>query len=368
MPRRTGRFGCLCLLAAFLTACSSSPEELVAKHTHRGDEYVQNEKFPEAVIEYKNAVKSTPKDAVLRWKLAKAALEAKDSRTAYTELQKTVELDPANYEAKGILGEIYVVMGERDRASQIADNLVKTQPKNPQGYILKSALATQRGRVDEAIAQLKTAVDLDPQKARPILTVGNLYLLKRDPKAAKEWFDRALAVDPDSVEVHVTRGNFFFASGNKDEGEKEYRRAIELSKEKEDLRIGPAPHYLFQGRLEESERELNGVIQEMKSQKARKVLAEIKLDTGRTEEAKSEVEAILRENENDPHGKYLKGRIALAEKRHDDAKAMFGEVIKQAPSMSRARLYHGLTEMLLGRADAGKKDVAGGGKLDPGNG
>jgi len=367
MLRRIGRFGCLCLLAVFVTACSSSPEELVAKHTRRGDEYVQNGKFPEAVIEYKNAVKSTPKDAVLRWKLAKAALEAKDSRTAYTELQKTVELDPANYEAKGILGEIYVVMGETDRASQIADNLVKTQPKSPQGYLLKSALASRWGKLDEAISQLRKAVEFDSQNARPILTVGNLYLLKRDPKTAKEWFDRALAVDPDSVEVHVTRGNFFFASGNKDEGEKEYRRAIELSKEKEDLRIGLAQHYLFQGRMEESEKELSSVIREMNSLKARKVLAEFKLDTGRTDEAKSEVDAILRENDKDPDGKYLKGRIALAEKRLDDAKAMFVEVIKQVPSMSRARLYYGVTEMLLGHVDAGKKDVAEAVKLDPGN-
>src|SRR4030065_1833356 len=134
MPRRTGRFGCLCLWAPFLTACSSSPEELVAKHTHRGDEYVQNGKFPEAVIEYRNAVKATPKDAALRWKLAKTAIQANAIRTAYTELQKTVELDPANYEAKGELGELCVAMGETGPASQIADTLVRTQPRNPQGY------------------------------------------------------------------------------------------------------------------------------------------------------------------------------------------------------------------------------------------
>ena len=352
-----GRFGVVLLLSFFLPSCSSTPEELVAKHTKRGDGYVQQGKFKEAVIEYKNAVKADPKDASLRWKLAKAALEAKDGRTAYAELQKIEELDPTNFEAKGILGEIYVATGEMDRAFQVADNLVKTQPKNPQGYILKSAVASRWGKNDEAIAQLKKAIELDPRNTGPILTVGNLHLLKRDPQTAKEWFDRALAVAPDSAEVHVTRGNFFFTSGNNDEGEKEYRRAIELSKDKEDLRIGLAQHYLFQGRIEESEKELNSLIQEMNSLKARKVLAEIKLDTGRTDEAKSEVDAILRENDKDLDGKYLNGRIALAEKRMDDAKALFGEVIKQVPSMSRARLYQGITEIMLGRVDAGKKEV-----------
>jgi cytochrome c-type biogenesis protein CcmH/NrfG len=114
-------------VAVFITACASSPEELVVKHTKRGDHYVQEGKFQEAVIEYRNAVKAAPDNAALRWKLAKAALEAKDNKTAYTALQKTVELDPANYEAKGILGEIYIATGETDRASQIAKHSLKTR-------------------------------------------------------------------------------------------------------------------------------------------------------------------------------------------------------------------------------------------------
>ena len=55
---------------------------------------MKEKKYKEAVIEYKNAVKAGPKDAALRFKLAKAALEAKDIRTAFQELQKAVELDP----------------------------------------------------------------------------------------------------------------------------------------------------------------------------------------------------------------------------------------------------------------------------------
>jgi tetratricopeptide (TPR) repeat protein len=367
MGRLAGRFRIVFLISLFFFSCSHTPEELVVKHTRRGDAYSEKGKLKEAVLEYMNAVKAAPDNAALRWKLAKTALEAKDLRTAYAELQKTVELDSANFEAKKILGEIYVVMGETDRASQIADNLVNARPNDPQGYILKSALASRLGKVDEAIAHLRKAVDLDPQNAGPILIVGNLYLLTHDPITARAWFDRALAVDPNSVEVHVTRGNFFFASGNKDEGENEYRRAIELSNEKEDLRIRLAQHYLVQGRVEESEKELNGVIQEMNSLKARKVLAEIKLDTGRTDEAKSEVKAILLENEKDPDGTYLKGRIALAENRLDDAKALFGEAIKQVPSMSRARLFLGITETTLGRADAAKKELEAAVRLDPGN-
>src|SRR3972149_3314972 len=112
MSGLVNRVGVVVLLAAFLSSCSSTPAELVAKHTKRGDAYVVQGKFNEAVIEYKNAVQAGPNDSALRLKLAMAALEAKDIRTAFQELQKAVERDPGNYETKGKLVEIYVAAGE----------------------------------------------------------------------------------------------------------------------------------------------------------------------------------------------------------------------------------------------------------------
>src|SRR3989304_5622492 len=94
MRRSKIMMACWIVAAVFLGSCDRSPEAKLAKHVKRGDEYVKEEKFREAGIEYKNAVKAAPKDPAAHWKLAKASLEAKDLRTAFAELQKTVELDP----------------------------------------------------------------------------------------------------------------------------------------------------------------------------------------------------------------------------------------------------------------------------------
>ena len=45
MSRRAGRFLGSLLALGFLFPCSSTPAELVAKHTKRGDEYAQKEKY-----------------------------------------------------------------------------------------------------------------------------------------------------------------------------------------------------------------------------------------------------------------------------------------------------------------------------------
>jgi len=94
---------CWILVAVFLGSCDRSPEGKLAKHVKRGGRVCEGGEIQEAAIEYRNAVKAVPKDAAAHWKLAKASIEAKDLRTAFAELQKTVELDPNNFEALGKL-------------------------------------------------------------------------------------------------------------------------------------------------------------------------------------------------------------------------------------------------------------------------
>src|SRR5512140_572409 len=169
MRRSKIMMACWVVAAVFFGSCDRSPEATLAKHVKRGDEYVKEEKFKEAAIEYRNAAKAVPKDPAAHWKLAKASLEAKDIRTAFAELQKTVELDPNNFEALGKLGEIYVMAGKKEEATQIADNLVKNRPTDPQGYLLQSAIAAREGKVDEGIAKLRKAAELDPKRIRTLL-------------------------------------------------------------------------------------------------------------------------------------------------------------------------------------------------------
>ena len=52
-----GRVLALCLLIVSSWSCSQSNEDQLAQHVNRGDLYVQQGKFPEAVIEYRNAAR-----------------------------------------------------------------------------------------------------------------------------------------------------------------------------------------------------------------------------------------------------------------------------------------------------------------------
>lgn len=48
---------CALTVVLGVLSCSEAPSDRAARHESRGDGYVQQEKFPEAVIEYKNAAR-----------------------------------------------------------------------------------------------------------------------------------------------------------------------------------------------------------------------------------------------------------------------------------------------------------------------
>lgn len=357
------------LLALFLMAvtwsCSQSSEQQFVYHAQRGDQYVEQGKYQEAVIEYKNAARASPNDLSIHWKLARSALTIKDFTTAFAELQRVTTLDPNHYDAKEILGQLYLASGKTKEAARIADDLEAKHPRRPAGYLLLGRLAAREGDLESAIAQFQQAVERDSQHDETMLAIGHLYLLQQNPLQALAWYDRALKANPDSIEALVARGNYYFAAGRTRDGERDFQRAAELGKNSEDTRLALAVQHVSQGRPQHAEQELAAIAESMKSRKARVLLAELKLELGKIAEATPLLAAVLRDGPQDSAVTYLQGRIALSEQRRGDARSFFEDVIRREPGMAAAHLYLGVLDLLEGSRDAGEEQLLAAVKLDP---
>ena len=68
-------------------------------------------KYPEAVIEYKNAIQIDPKLAQAHYDLAECYLKQANWRDAYEELGRTIGLEPNNRKAQIALGNLYLASG-----------------------------------------------------------------------------------------------------------------------------------------------------------------------------------------------------------------------------------------------------------------
>jgi tetratricopeptide (TPR) repeat protein len=353
--------------SALLVSCSEAPSERATRYEANADGYVQQEKFREALIEYKNAARAAPDNPAIHWKLAKAASKVGDHSTAYISLSRIVQLDPTHFDAKWALGDLYLASGQSDEVGKIADTLLTARPQHPAGYLLRAGLALGAGKTTDAIELLKQAVERDPTMVRSLLALANIYYGQKDLKQAAEWFERAVKADPNSPDVRIARGQFLFATGTPDEGRKEFRKAVELSPDQEQIRLVLADRYMALNRRNEAERELAGLITDMNSHKARKALTELKLASGQVSETKPLVNAILEADEHDAVGLYLKGRIALAENAVLQAVGLFQEAIGRDATLAGPHLYLGLIRSAQGHVDSAQKELREAIRLRPDN-
>ena len=95
----------LAATAVCLLSCAGKQERQEA-YLLRGQEYLDAQKYPEAEIEFRNALQVNPKLAVAHFKLGKTYLAMKDFRGAFTELRRALDLDDDLPEARLELGRL----------------------------------------------------------------------------------------------------------------------------------------------------------------------------------------------------------------------------------------------------------------------
>ena len=89
-----------------MAGCSRDPNVRKQKALDSGNKYFDAGKFPEACIEYQNAIQIDSKFAAAREKLADCYLRREMWTAAYQELMRVVDLEPQNFPKHIELGNL----------------------------------------------------------------------------------------------------------------------------------------------------------------------------------------------------------------------------------------------------------------------
>jgi len=81
----------LCLIFIVFAGCSKEAKK--ERHWKRGEKYFLENKFKEAIIEYKNVIQIDPQNAKARYKLGLSLLSVGQFREAFAEFSKFVDID-----------------------------------------------------------------------------------------------------------------------------------------------------------------------------------------------------------------------------------------------------------------------------------
>jgi len=224
----------ICLIALAALGCQSEAER-AAEHVARGEALLKDQKWDEAVIEYKNATKLAPNDAVAHYGLAKAYLGKKDARNAYWELQETVRLDPKDIRARIDHGE-FLLFGrneELEEAVASGDAIIEADAKRWEGYALKGRALAALGRRDEAGEAFKQGVDVAPDQPAVVLLWANH--LKQQGKAteAEAAYKKLSELAPGFGTAAALGGFYAGLEGRDADAEAAYRTGLASAKPNE---------------------------------------------------------------------------------------------------------------------------------------
>ena len=318
------------LLALALTACSN-PAKAKAEHLQRGQQYLKDKKYPEAELEFRNAIQLDDKLGDAHWGLAQAYEGQGKILPAISELETAVlKLDPKSFsdaknynDAATRLGNWYILAYQqnhqsnlKERAQKLVDEVLQRDPHNIEGYILQATIWYIDGKHAEALAKLKDAVALDPKRIESLMSLARYYVQERDLANAEATFQQAIAVNNNSVLAHTQYGIFQAQQGHHEQAEAEFRKAIAA---------------------DPSDRE------------PRRTLGGFFLATKQYDKAEATFKELADLDKDRPEGRAVLGDYYAVVARYDDAIKVYQEIVAQWPDYTQAR--YRLGEIMLQRGD-----------------
>ena len=140
----------MCFVVA-LVACGGADERKEA-YLKKAQESYKSANYDKARIEIKNAIQIDPKYAEAHFLLGKVHEEMRDYRKAFGRYSKATELSPENllYQAK--LGRYYLVLAQDlGKAREKMELILKAEPNNVDGMLLKAGLYVKEDKKSEAL-------------------------------------------------------------------------------------------------------------------------------------------------------------------------------------------------------------------------
>lgn len=335
---------CVLLAAVISFAGCSNPEKAKAEHVKKGEAYLADSKFQEASLEFRNAIQLDEKFAAAHWGLARAFEGLQRFPEMFQELQKTVELDANNLEARNKLGNYYLAASRGkpeviSMAEKLAQEVLQKDANNIEGHILMGSIWFAKKDTEKAFAELNHAIELDPKRVESYLSLARFYIVTQERSKAEELLKRAISVNPSSPLGHVEYGKFLVQGNRLPEAEAELNKAIEVAPNDKNARFMLASFYLVNKQLDKAEQAYKALAAlEPEKPESQAVLADFYSAINRTDEAVKIYQDVIAKAPDFVQGRYRLSEILLNRGDLQGATAQINETLKKDPNDRQALL------------------------------
>ncbi len=336
--RLFARVGFVLSLALSTIVCSRDPQVAAREHVANGDAYMAKGMTKEAILEYRNAVKSMPRWADAHYKLARAYSAANDPEHAYESYARTADLDPKQIDAHINAGTLLLVAGEYKEAKAVAERALQADPTSADAHILLGNVLVRLNDTVRATRQIEEAIHLDPTYAPAWTAMGAVRFHSGQQDQAGAAFRRAVKLAPRSADARIALANYHWAIGDVPSAEAALKDTLAMDRANRDAHRALALLYLTSGRVADAEPHFKALAADPGGKLA---LADFYLGTKQTDAARSVLDAVVRgDNKTERRAAQLRvASLEYANGHKETAQHVVDSLLAEQPRDVAARTF-----------------------------
>ncbi|MHB1795450.1 MAG: tetratricopeptide repeat protein [Acidobacteriaceae bacterium] len=357
----------LCVAISLISGCQSNPNVRKRKYLASGERYSAKGDYRAAAIQFENSLKADKNFPDAHYALAQAYMHLNEFGAAYGELARTVDLQPTNYKARIDLGSLSLAGGKTDAAQTQADVVLAAQPNNPDVHALLSAIALRHGQRDQALVEIRRALQLAPDRAA---FYEDLALLQMDDptkiSSVEDDLKKAIALDPKSMNPKLLLVSFYIKNNRWTEAEQMSRDAIATDPKSISARVGLAQLFLKEGDQAKAEQVLRQASQDLADDpQGVRILADYYAASGQMDKAKAEFSRLAAKYPKNVALQVAYIRVLLQAKDYATAKAAVAELMKTNSKNPEVAALNGIVLLNDGHANDAVNALLDGAKNFP---
>jgi len=339
----------LILLMSIISHDWARAEENLLK---QAQDYVQKGEIKAAVIQLKNLLQSDPENADARVLIGESYLKLGDGLSAAKELEKARELGAPGERWIMPLAQAYLL---QDKPKAVLDQI---KPEDGLSDTIRAQVYGIRGLAqialresDQAKESFAAALKLDSTASDALLGLAMLEVQQKQYKKAIEYANQSVAKDSKNVSAWMILGETKRLDGDLNGAADAFTTALDIQPFNARARLGRAAVYLASGRAEEAQKDVDEVRKSARDMPLALYLhAVIAFQKKAFQEAEDALVKITNALPNHPPSRLLLGTIAYQQGKYESAENNLSQYLGAFPKHVPAAKLLAATRMKLGRA------------------
>jgi len=225
MSKTLIRIVTLTLAGTLVVGCSKEAKK--TRFLAEADNYFKAGDYDKAKMSYLNVVRLDPQNVLAFERIGAMWLEQGAPLRAVAFLAKASTLDANNAEYHIRLGRSYLALGRLADAKKEALKALELSSDNGDAIIVLTEAAQTKEDIQEAAQQLQKFPAKDNLSFN--LASANLFLRQGDLSAAGDALRQAITKDPKSVGAHTAMGDLYLLQKDPKQAREEFKKAADLA-------------------------------------------------------------------------------------------------------------------------------------------